>query len=182
MAASREELAAQLAKLFPPGTVTDEQLVRSGMFELRTLKYRELSKDLQLTDSEHAVARVSIERVPPLVVDIDRGKETVGIEIVDVRTQGSLISVGKHDSDSQLNSLRYTVADTSGKAVIQVFDYEMDGQADVRMHYASPSYAEVWYRDRWFRVERRGEDHGVYVDGHFKRVRDQNGRLHVETP
>ena len=66
--------------------------------------------------------------------------------------------------------------------MIEVFDYEMDGQADVRMHYASPSYAEVWYRDRWLRVERRGEDHGVYVDGQFKKVRDQNGRLHVETP
>src|SRR5262245_23323209 len=49
-AATHEELAAQLAKLFPPGTVTDEQFVRSSVFEVRTLKYRELTKDLQLTD------------------------------------------------------------------------------------------------------------------------------------
>jgi hypothetical protein len=179
---TRDDLVEGLAKLIPPETVTDEQLVRAGIFDVKTLKYRELSKDLRPTDAEHTLARVAVRDVPQLEIGIDRGRGTIGVELVDARTQASLLSVGKRDSELRLNWLRYTVMDDAGNARLEVTDYEMDGQADVRMHYGSASYAEIWYADRWLRVERNGNAHGVYVNGQFKKVQSESGRLRVQTP
>lgn len=179
---SRDELAAKLAKAFPPGTFTDEQVVRANVFEVTTLNYRELSRDLALTDAKHAVARISVDRGPPLTVGVDRGPNTIGVEILDARTQETLVAVGKRDSDNRLNDLRYTVVDDAGKPTLEVFDYEMDGQADVRMHYGSARYTEIWHANRWLRIERGGQGRGVHVDGQFKKVESKDGRLYVETP
>jgi hypothetical protein len=179
---THDDLVQKLAKVIPPGTVTDERVVRADIFDVKTMKYRELSKELQLTDAQHTLARVSVRDVPQLDIGIDRGAGTIGVAIVDARTQENLLSVGKRDSQGRLDSLRYTVVDDAGNPQLEVIDYEMDGQADVRMHYGSPSYAEVWYADRWFRVQRNGNAHGVYVNGQFRRVRSEGGRLRVETP
>ena len=179
---SHDDLVEMLAKVIPPGTVTDEHVVRADIFDVKTMKYRELSKELQLTDAQHTLARVSVRDVPQLEIGIDRGSGTIGVEIVDARTQANLLSVGKRDSQGRLDSLRYTVVDDAGNPQLEVIDYEMDGQADVRMHYGSPSFAEVWHADRWLRVERKGDARGVYINGQFRRVRSEGGRLRVETP
>jgi hypothetical protein len=66
--------------------------------------------------------------------------------------------------------------------VIEVLDYEMDGQADVRMQYGSPAHVEIWHGNQWLPVERRGDARGVYLEGQFKSVLSKDGRLYVEAP
>jgi hypothetical protein len=89
--------------------------------------------------------------------------------------------VGKRDSGTRLDSLHYTAVDDAGNPVLEVIDYEMDGQLDLRMHYGSPGYAEIWHVDRWLRIERSANGSGVYINGQFKKVVSEDGRLHVDS-
>ena len=86
-----------------------------------------------------------------------------------------LLSSGDGDGDGRLNYLEYTVVDTAGRPVVTVYDYQADGQADMRLHFREDRFTEIWHADRWHRVEKRGEVSGINLDGRFVELqRDAN--------
>jgi hypothetical protein len=72
--------------------------------------------------------------------------------------------------------------DADGKPKLDVHDYEMDGQADMRFHFSEagqPGYVELWYLDRWYRMQRQATERLITVDGKRKPVVSRDGRLIV---
>ena len=49
---------------------------------------------------------------------------------------------------------------------------------DLRMHF-DEGYNEIWYVDRWYRIEKRGDQRGVILNGEFVELEKQGNRLVV---
>jgi len=79
------------------------------------------------------------------------------------------------DGDGRLDGIEYSTMDENGKARIHVIDYEADGQLDLRMH-LDEGYSEIWGVDRWYRIEKRGNQRGVMLDGEFVELERQGNR------
>jgi hypothetical protein len=79
------------------------------------------------------------------------------------------------DGDGRLDGLDYSVVDENGKTRLVVIDYEADGQLDLRLHF-DEGYNEIWHVDRWYRVEKRGDQRGVILDGEFVELERQGDR------
>ena len=82
------------------------------------------------------------------------------------------------DGDGRLDGVEYSTVDENGKARIHVIDYEADGQLDLRLHF-DEGYNEIWHVDRWYRIEKRGDQRGVILDGEFVELEKQGNRLVV---
>lgn len=88
------------------------------------------------------------------------------------------MSVADSDGDGALDGLSYATVDKDGKVLVQVTDYEADGQLDMRINFAE-SYVELWHLDRWYRVEDRNGQRGVVVNGGFVELTNENNRLSI---
>jgi hypothetical protein len=74
------------------------------------------------------------------------------------------------NGDGLIDLISYYVLDESGKNnVLNVIDYEADGQADMRINFAE-SYWEMWHGDRWHRPEERDGVRGIVVNGNFLEI------------
>ena len=68
--------------------------------------------------------------------------------------------------------------DRDGDIVIDVIDYEADGQPDFRINFKE-SYFEVWHIDRWYRAESRDGRRGIVIDGRFVELERRDNRFYV---
>ena len=69
--------------------------------------------------------------------------------------------------------------DDYGKGLIQITDYGMDGTLDIKLHF-DPAYGEIMYQDEWLKIEKKGDERGVYINGGFKPLKNDGYRLYIE--
>ena len=87
-----------------------------------------------------------------------------------------MFSAWDSDGDGRLDGVTYAAVDENGKIRVTVTDYDADGQADLRLY---SDYAEIWDVDRWYRIEKRGNQRGVILDGEFVELEHRGNRPFV---
>ena len=103
------------------------------------------------------------------MVGIEKGRSTStggGVGIFHRETGTPMVSVADRNGDGRIDILTYAVLDENGRAVLDVVDYEADGQPDMRVSF-SDRYFEIWHVDRWYRTEVRDGRRGIVVEGEF---------------
>lgn len=63
-----------------------------------------------------------------------------------------MLTVDDTDGDGLIDILTYAALDESGRTVLDVVDYEVDGQLDMRLSHRAGSL-EIRHVDRWYAVE-----------------------------
>lgn len=170
-------------ELFPDllseGTVAAERFETNG-FRLWSSQNRELGLDFKPNGQEMQMLLIEADDIFTVVVEKGRDMSTgggVGIFHRDSKTP--MVSLGDTTGDGQIDALSYTVVNEQGAAVVDVVDYGADGQADMRVHYGE-GLVELWYNERWYDVEKRGDVRGIEVDGQFREARNIDNRLVVQ--
>jgi len=90
-------------------------------------------------------------------------------------TGEQMLGAWDSDGDGRLDGVEYSTMDENGKPRLHVIDYEADGQLDLRMH-LDDGYTEIWHVDRWYRIEKRGNQRGVTLNGEFVELERQGNR------
>jgi hypothetical protein len=114
----------------------------------------------------------------PFEVNVADGTSTTrgsGIGVSHAMSGRSMMTMSDQDGDGQMDILTYSVIDAEGAASVQVIDYELDGQPDVRLHFPDGSL-EIWHLDRWHPAEERDGQRGITVDGQFLALARENNR------
>src|SRR5690606_35648708 len=62
------------------------------------------------------------------------------------QTGRPILTVGDADADGRIDVLTYAVLDAEGETVIEVVDYEADGQSDLRANFQDGHF-EIWHLD-----------------------------------
>ena len=74
------------------------------------------------------------------------------------------VSLSDFDGDGVYDRLFYSAFDQDGKLTVDVADFNLDGQPDLRTVYEdSKSKVYAWIGDRWQRVEKRGHKRCAFV-------------------
>jgi hypothetical protein len=177
----RDELVQSLVEAFPPNTVTGAEVFENNGFRVESSQVQELGADLKPTGNEMQFVSVSAEGMFQVGIEKGRAKssEGGGVAIFHRDAGTPMLSVGDRDGDGRIDVLTYGVVDEHGKSVLDVIDYEADGQADVRMNFRE-GFFEIWHMDRWYRAEERDGRRGIVVDGEFREVRGIDNRLTVQ--
>lgn len=98
-------------------------------------------------------------------------------EVIVTGPHGVILSLADHDGDGAFDLLRYVVYDDSGEELIEVEDYDVNGETDVRWHWKQPSFMELWYSNAWRRLNKRGDEFFLEFDGKVVPVQVENGRF-----
>jgi hypothetical protein len=114
-----------------------------------------------------------------LRVSVEKGREGIskggGVLIAHRDSGKPLLTAGDTDGDGRIDVLTYSVYDEGGGHVLDVIDYEADGQADMRIHFRD-NFFELWHDGQWRRVEKRGEQRGILLNGKFVQLLRGNNR------
>jgi len=141
---------------------------------------KELGRDLQPTGKEMALLDVRANGI--FGVGIERGRDGMslggGIAIFHRDAGTPMLSAGDRDGDGRIDIVTYGVVDADGESVLDVVDYEADGQPDFRMHFKE-GYFEIWHIDRWYRAESREGRRGIVIDGRFTELERRDNRFWV---
>ena len=167
---SREELIDRFVDAIPDDTVTDAEVFEANGFSVETADVKQLDARLRPDGTEFQLLTVEAKGV--FQVTIEKGREaatsgSVGIYHRDSR-EPMVVAVDR-DADGRIDYLEYYVLDEDGEGVMNVIDYEADGQADFRLNYRE-HYNEIWHQDRWYRVENREGTRGIVVEDEFREV------------
>ncbi len=74
------------------------------------------------------------------------------------------VNLSDFDGDGVYDRLSYSAFDQDGKLTVDVADFNLDGQPDLRTVYDdSKSKVYAWIGDRWQRVEKRGHKRCAFV-------------------
>lgn len=169
-----ESLEAAFIKAMPGDTIQGAATFHSNGFQINAGMLKELGTEkaaegkFKPTDKE---MRVLIVEAPGMFkLGLENGRDAVsmggGITLFQRGTGLPMLSAGDADGDGRIDSLRYSVFDARNERILEVIDYEADGQADIRMH-VKEGYFEIWHADRWYRVETRAGGRGVVINGRF---------------
>jgi len=177
---SREELIEAFTKALPDDAVGNvERFVTNG-FRVESSTAKELGRDLQPTGKEMALLDVRANGI--FGVGIERGRDGMslggGIAIFHRDAGTPMLSAGDRDGDGRIDIVTYGVVDADGESVLDVVDYEADGQPDFRMHFKE-GYFEIWHIDRWYRAESREGRRGIVIDGRFTELERRDNRFWV---
>lgn len=175
-----EDLAA-LDKLKQPldrATLSTHTFDSLG-FRIEASDNRQL--DAKLDPNGAAFQSLVVRAEGTFKVAFDQGPASAlggGVALFHRASGAPMLSVSDPDGDGRLDNLTYTTMSADGRPLVSVTDYEADGQADLRVNFPERR-AEIWHRDRWYQVDRRGERRGIMLDGKFVELRQQNNRLIV---
>jgi hypothetical protein len=173
-----EEVRGKLADIIARDSLSNMRTLDADAFTIDSFRYRELTAQFKPTDRQHSALRIKPKAGPPFAVSVDRGPDTIGFAVENGAGE-AVVQVGQRHADPGLNHLIYTVLDAQGHPKTIVHDYEIDGQADTRMHFGPSGYVEVWHLDRWYRMERKDGERFITVDGKKKLVVSRQGKLAV---
>jgi hypothetical protein len=173
---TKEELVRELTELLPPDTVTGTRVASLHGFRVEASHVKQLGQELQPNGVEFdAVTIEAPSRFKAVVTKESAPSVGGGVAIFHRDTGTPLLDTADNDGDGGLDVLSYSVVDTSGQVVVQITDYEADGQPDLRINFAQ-KYFEIWHRDRWHRVETREGKRGITIDGTFIELRQEKNR------
>jgi hypothetical protein len=121
-----------------------------------------------LSVTADGVFRVGIEKGRPMSTG-------GGVGIFHRGTGTPMVSLADRNGDGLVDILTYAVLDENGTAILDVVDYEADGQPDMRIN-SKDHYFELWHIDRWYRTEVRDGRRGIIIDGEFVELRRGDNR------
>jgi len=174
---SGDEAFEKFGRIIRDATSNVERFEANG-FRVETEVGKELGADLKPTGREMAFLEVTADGI--FRVGVEKGRDGMsrggGVALFHRTTGQPMLTVGDRDGDGRIDILELFVLDENGEVAMVVDDYEADGQPDVRVHYKE-HYVEIWYVDRWYRVEKREDRRGIVVDGAFVELEQRNNRL-----
>lgn len=171
---ARDALAQTIAD-----NTTKAEIFDTNGFRVESSRNEQLGADFKPDGTRFEMLSVSADGVFRVGAEKGRPQSTGGGLAIFHRDSGwPILSVGDSDGDGALDGLSYATVDKDGKAILEVIDYEADGQADMRIHFVD-HYSELWHADRWYRVENREGRRGIMLDGVFVEVKRENNRLVV---
>ncbi|HET6725191.1 MAG TPA: hypothetical protein VFH85_04230 [Gammaproteobacteria bacterium] len=187
---SSDQLVQKLLKSMPPGTLTNAHVCKSNGVTVGTFKINELVPNIsghsvKLQKSGDMWTGVTISEKEGLANPVvalsfgQYGDNNFGIVVQDRKTGGIVLTAGDSDGDGHLDQLRYTALDKAGSPVVEITDFDMDGQADFRMYFDKRP-AQLWYEGKWRDITKKGHKGGIYVEGMFRPITNEHGRLIVE--
>jgi hypothetical protein len=175
-----DELVQQFLEAIPPDTITNAQAYETNGFQVQSSQNRELGADFQPTGNQMQFLTVTAEGIFKVGIEKGRPMSTGGgIGIFHRESGAPMLTAGDQDGDGRIDILTYGVFDENGEHVLEIIDYEADGQADVKIHFGQGFY-EVWHIDRWYRAENRDGIRGIIVGGDFREIRNIDNRLTVQ--
>jgi hypothetical protein len=176
---SREDLFKELARLIPPDTISGHEVFESHGFHLEFDRYKQLGEGFKPNGDEFQSVFVSApgafkthvaKGVSPTVAN--------GVSIYHRDSGVPLLAFSDSDGDGRPDFLTYSTVDENGKVIMDVTDYEADGQPDLRINFAE-RYLEIWHADRWYRVENKEGRRGIELNGEFVELRREKNRYYV---
>jgi hypothetical protein len=182
-AVTRDQLLEEFRKVIPQDAMGRATVFETNGYRLESSVNQELGKiDQQgtLGFSGRELKHLSVVSPDLFQIIVGRGsrdgKPDGGGAGIFHRISGEpMLSIGDPDGDGRIDVLTYSVLDMNGKAVLEVIDYEADGQADMRIHFKD-KFFEIWHLDRWRRTEQRGDQRGIVIDGKFIELQRGNNR------
>jgi hypothetical protein len=175
----RDEAIAVLANAIPPGTIRSGSALDSNGFHFEFDRYKQLGEGLKPNGDEFQSVFVSapgsfkaqvVRGVAPTVRN--------GVTIYHRDSSKPLLTLSDSDGDGRPDAVTYSKVDSQGTVTLEATDFDMDGQADLRINFAD-HYSEVWHADRWYRIETRDGRSGIVMDGTFVELRKDKNRYIV---
>jgi len=162
-------------------SIHDLKTYKSNGFSIQTFKFNPIDP-IELKKENHicSYAIIKGDQTPSIHIGLDNeSKNSFGFTVYHSKTSEPIISAGDSDGDGKLDDLIYTVMDDNGKALMQIIDYGMDGILDSRLHFDS-AYAEIQYQNKWYKIEKKGDERGIYINGEFKPLKNDGHRPYIE--
>jgi hypothetical protein len=176
---SRDDALAALASVIPPGTIKSHQVLDSNGFHLEFDRYKQLGEGLKPNGDEfQSVFVSSAGSFKTQVVQGVAPTARNGVTIYHRDSGKHLLTLSDSDGDGRPDAVTYSKVDSQGTVTLEATDFDMDGQADLRLNFAE-HYFEVWHADRWYRVETRDGRRGIVMDGRFVELRKDGNRYIV---
>jgi hypothetical protein len=176
---SGDDTMERFSELLSEGTVAAERFETNG-FRVLSSQNRELGIDFKPNGQELQMLLIKADGIFTVGVEKSRAMSTGGgVGIFHRETGTPMVSLGDTSGDGRLDIISYTVVDQQGQAVLDIIDYEADGQADLRLHLGGGT-SEIWHNERWYDLEQRGGVRGIVVDGEFRETRNVDNRLVVQ--
>jgi hypothetical protein len=171
LAGVRESLAQTIADSTTHAAVFD-----ANGFHVESADVEELGSTLRPNGARFQMLSVTADGVFKVGIEKGRAMSTGGGVAVFHRESGwPMVSLGDRNGDGAVDILTYSVLDENGAAVLDIVDYEADGQPDMRMNFEE-HYSELWHIDRWYRTELRDGRRGIVVGGEFVELRRGDDR------
>ena len=177
---SREELIEAFRRAVPEDVSSNVETFVTNGFGVESSIAKELGRNLAPTGKQMAMLNVTADGT--FTVGIERGREGMslggGFAIFHRASGTPMLSAGDRDGDGRIDIVTYGVVDADGKPVIDVVDFEADGQPDFRINFAE-HFFEIWHLDRWYRAESRDGRRGIILDGRFVELERRDNRFLV---
>jgi hypothetical protein len=173
-----ERVRGSLERVVAENT-TNAELYDTNGFRVESSVNAQLGADFKPDGTRFEGLNISADGVFRVAIEKGRPQSAGGGLAIFHRDSGRpILSVGDSDGDGALDALSYAKVDEDGKAILEVIDYQADGQPDMRIHFVD-HYSELWHADRWYRVETRGDRRGIVMDNVFVELKRENNRLVV---
>jgi hypothetical protein len=167
-------LAATIA-----ANMTNTEIYDTNGFRLEASDNAELGADFRPNGSRFQLLSVSADGMFRVIVEKGRpSSQGAGAAIVHRESGAPMLSTSDADGDGRLDGVSYSRMDENGKTLLTVIDYEADGQADLRMHFAD-DFSEIWHSDRWYRIDKRDDRRGITLNGAFVELELHDNRFVV---
>ena len=168
VAQDRAQILQEFRDTLAENAISDSDVYRSNGFLIESAQVNQLGADLKPDGTQFQQVWVNADDVFRVVIEKGRPESTGGgVGIFHRQSWKPMLSVGDRDGDGRIDMLTYTVFDQDGEQVMDVIDYEADGQADIRHHFGK-GYYDIWYGDRWYATESQDGRRGIVVDGEFR--------------
>ena len=173
-----ERLEESLATVIA-GNATSPEVYDTNGFHVESSDNAQLGADLRPDGQRFQAVSLTAPGVFGVIVEKGRPMSTGGGLAISHRVSGQpILSVGDTNGDGALDALTYSKVDEHGERLLDVVDYEADGQPDLRIN-LTERYSEVWHVDRWYRIEDRYGRRGISLNGAFVELRRENNRFVV---
>ena len=161
-----EQLKQSLTKTIDDNAANAAVYDTNG-FHVESAEVAELGANFKPNGTRFQMLSVTADDVFKVGIEKGRSMSTGGgVGIFHRDTGTPMVTVGDRNGDGLVDMLTYAVLDENGQAVLDVVDYEADGQADMRINFKE-HYFEIWHIDRWYRTESRDGRRGIVIDGEF---------------
>src|SRR5262245_34018378 len=130
-----EQLKQSLTKTIDDNA-TNAAVYDTNGFHLESAEVAELGANFKPNGTRFQMVSVTADDVFKVGIEKGRSMSTGGgVGIFHRETGTPMVSISDRNGDGRIDILTYSVLDENGQAVLDVVDYEADGQADMRINF-----------------------------------------------